>query len=321
MDPTAAGNMWTIMKARFVSILIVAAAVSPFIMLHFAPIQEGDFPVSHHRLRPGQKAIFESPLVCIVVTTFNIEDYVERSLQSILQQTYPIFQVLVIDDSSTDSTREKIYNFVQSDRRFRLLHLNHNTAGGTGQPTNIGLDSCSEDAEFILIADGDDWMERDALESLLLDATQRGSDLVFSDFDTFTQQDYSHGCNGVDLDGGHLDLYNRTSIEYFCDGIPSAVWPFKFTKAYDRHQFKLLPTEQLFNVNTHTPVLRLSPVPWRKLYRRSFIEVFRLRFPEGDYFFEDNSFHWTTAFYANRISKVDRVLFHHMRNRKVSFLH
>ncbi|KAL3784647.1 hypothetical protein ACHAW5_003837 [Stephanodiscus triporus] len=202
------------------------------------------------------------------------------------------------------------------DHRFHLVHLKHNTAGGTGQPTNIGLDSCSKDAEYILIADGDDWMERDALKSLLLDARQFNSDMVIADFDTFVQQEYSSGCNEKDMEGSSLDLFNRTSIEHFCDQIASSLWPFEFMPSYDLDQFEKLPTERMINFITHPDVLRISPVPWRKLYRRSFIERFGLRFPEGDYFFEDNAFHWKTVFYARRITKVDRILFHHMRNRE-----
>jgi glycosyltransferase involved in cell wall biosynthesis len=199
------------------------------------------------------------------------------------------------------------------------VELKHNTAGGTGQPSNIGFDSCSEDAEYIIIADGDDWMERDALELLLSDARRFHSDIVFSDFDTFSQQDYSHGCTGTDMNGSHLDFFNRTSIEHFCDKKPTELWPFVFINSYDREHFQELPTEHLFNFITHPAVLRVSPVPWRKLYSRSFIESVGLRFPEGDYFFEDNSFHWMTTFYARRITMVNKVLFHHMRNREVSF--
>ncbi len=244
------------------------------------------------------------PLVCIVVTTFNVEDFVERSLQSILHQTYPNFHVLVVDDASTDSTRDKIDQFVQSDHRFQLLHLKHQTAGGCGQATNIGLDSCSKDAEYILIADGDDWMERDALKSLLSEAIRFRSDIVIADFDIFLEQDHSPVC----FDGSSLDRFNRTSIELFCD--------LEFELSYDLDHFGKLPAERLINFITHPKVLRISPVPWRKLYRRSFIERFGLRFPEGDYFFEDNAFHWITVFYARRVIKVDRILFHHRRNRK-----
>ncbi|KAL3784648.1 hypothetical protein ACHAW5_003838 [Stephanodiscus triporus] len=269
--------------------------------------------------RPPPMDLLDSeigPLVCIIVPTYNVEEYVERSLQSIRHQTYPNFQVVVVDDSSTDLTRDKINKYVQSDQRFRLVHLTHNTAGGAGQPTNIGLDSCSKDAEYILIADGDDWMERDALESLLFDARRFHSDIVIADFDIFIQQDYSSGCNGTDLDGSSLDLFNRTSIEQFCNETASAMWPFKFTSSYDSVHFDTIPTEQVFTFFTHPSVLRTSPVSWRKLYRKSFIERFGLRFLEGDIFFEDNAFHWMTVFYARRITKVDRVLFHHMRNRE-----
>jgi len=293
----------------------------------------------------------DGPLVCIVVTTYNVERYVVRALDSILQQTYKNFEVLVVDDASTDATPAKVNLYADADPRFRLLGLTQSTLGGAGQPTNIGIDSCSDEAEFVLIVDGDDWMERDALSSVVSHALRFHSDVVVADFDTFEQDDSStildqaeDGDDGAGGDGTNLpgylggkgtytytatvDLFNKTSIELFFAGsngegseskhAPSRQIksPFIFSPSYDRQHWEKVPSGVPFNVLTHPRILRVSPVPWRKLYRRGFINGFGLRFPEGDYFYEDNTFHWLVMGHASRVSKIDRVLFHHRRNRK-----
>ena len=62
-------------------------------------------------------------------------------------------------------------------------------------------------------------------------------------------------------------------------------------------------------------LLRISPVPWRKLYLRQFLEGNKIRFPEGAYFFEDNSFHWNVMLKAKSVSVLDKVLVHHRRGQ------
>jgi hypothetical protein len=62
-------------------------------------------------------------------------------------------------------------------------------------------------------------------------------------------------------------------------------------------------------------IFRISAVPWRKLYSMDFVRRHSLRFPEGDYFFEDNSFHWITTLNAQRIGIVNQVSCFHRKGR------
>lgn len=284
----------------------------------------------------------DGPLVCVVVTTYNVEKYIDRALESILRQAYRNIEVLVIDDASTDETPARIAAHADSDPRVKVIRLMQGTLGGAGQPTNIGMDSCSEGAEYVLIVDGDDWMERDALSSVMSSALQYSSDVVIADFDTFEQDESStllhmdkgdgggsrNWVSGASGMPGHpggkgtytytatVDLFNKTSIELFFNHVSETPAPFVFSPSYDSQHWEKVPCNVPFNVLTHPRVLRISPVPWRKLYRRDFIDGFGIRFSEGDYFYEDNAFHWLTLSHAARISKVDRALFHHRRNRK-----
>ena len=62
-------------------------------------------------------------------------------------------------------------------------------------------------------------------------------------------------------------------------------------------------------------LLKISPVPWRKLYKRSFLMDNNLRFPEGDFFYEDTPFHFMVTLKAKRISFVDISLYYHRVSR------
>jgi glycosyltransferase involved in cell wall biosynthesis len=111
------------------------------------------------------KNIVESgaPLVSILVPVFNVERYVSQALESIARQTYSNLQVIVVDDCSTDGTREIVEQFCQRDKRFQLIR----------NPTNLrivkALNKALEHARgaFIARCDGDDVMAPDRIEQQL----------------------------------------------------------------------------------------------------------------------------------------------------------
>ena len=83
----------------------------------------------------------------IIIPNYNKEDYVEETLNSIFNQTYKNFEVIVIDDASSDNSIEKIKKF-----DVRLFHTNRKMAGGA---RNVGLDNATGD--YILFLDSDDY--------------------------------------------------------------------------------------------------------------------------------------------------------------------
>ena len=76
----------------------------------------------------------------IIVTAYNIEDYIEQCLDSVAVQTLRDLEVLVVDDGSSDSTPEKIVEFCASDPRFIPVLLPENSPGGVATAANAGLD-------------------------------------------------------------------------------------------------------------------------------------------------------------------------------------
>ncbi len=91
--------------------------------------------------------------VTIIVAMYNIAETLEKTLQSISEQTYQHWEALLIDDGSTDATLEIAQGFAQKDDRFRIIQVNHS---GVSEARNRGLAEAKYD--WTLFLDGDDWI-------------------------------------------------------------------------------------------------------------------------------------------------------------------
>ena len=101
-------------------------------------------------------------LVTIVVPTFNVEKYVQRCLDSIINQTYDNIEVIVIDDGSDDSTLEAIDKIRRKDSRITLIKQNH---FGPNEARKRGVELAK--GEYLMFVDSDDYLDENAVEVLV----------------------------------------------------------------------------------------------------------------------------------------------------------
>ena len=101
------------------------------------------------------------PLISIVVPVYNVEDYVDLSVQSMVEQTYEHIEILLVDDGSTDTSGERCKNWSEKDARVRYIHKEN---GGAASARNAALDVCR--GELITFVDSDDWIDADFIEVL-----------------------------------------------------------------------------------------------------------------------------------------------------------
>ena len=218
------------------------------------------------------------PLVSVVMPVFNVAPYLDASIISVLNQTYKNIELIIVNDASTDNGLNIIKMFEQQDSRIRVIDLEFNTLGGAGIPSNIGVDNAK--GEYVAYADSDDILDKYAVENMLQAALTNKADIVIADFCNFNDE-----TRIIDI-------------------------------AYDKKYWKDLPVNTVFNPKEYSKVFRLSPVPWRKLYKRSFLENNNIRFPEGDYFYEDNPLHWFVLAEASKVILVDKVVAYHRMGRE-----
>lgn len=68
------------------------------------------------------KDLNKNPKVSIIIPAYNIEPYLERCLESVRHQTYKEFQIIIVDDGSTDQTGQIADSFAERDKRFHVIH-------------------------------------------------------------------------------------------------------------------------------------------------------------------------------------------------------
>lgn len=114
-----------------------------------------------------------SALISIVIPVYNVEGYVRRCFESVTNQTWKDFEVIVIDDGSMDKSGEICDEYAQKDTRFKVFHQSNQGIGKTrlgGIKKAVG--------EYVVWADADDWLEPSLLERLVKCIREKKSDIV-----------------------------------------------------------------------------------------------------------------------------------------------
>ena len=113
-------------------------------------------------------------MVSIIITAYNVEKYLEITVESCLNQTFNDIEIIIVEDCSTDSTPTIIQDLMNKDTRIRLVQNDKNY--GAGQSRRNGLDNAQ--GEYFLLLDGDDWIETNFIEELYNKAIETDADIV-----------------------------------------------------------------------------------------------------------------------------------------------
>ena len=101
-------------------------------------------------------------VVSVIIPAYNVEKYIRRGIESVLNQTYPYIELVIVDDGSTDNTGNIIEEYAKTDRRINFV-----------KQTNQGVSVARNKAirmskgEYIVFLDSDDWLELDTVEFLM----------------------------------------------------------------------------------------------------------------------------------------------------------
>jgi glycosyltransferase involved in cell wall biosynthesis len=103
-------------------------------------------------------------LVTIVMPAFNRENFIAEAINSVRNQTYPHWKLVIVDDGSTDNTVHIAKRLAQEDRRIEIIELSHS---GEANARNTALSHADSKTEFIAFLDSDDVWDSDALQTLI----------------------------------------------------------------------------------------------------------------------------------------------------------
>jgi len=130
---------------------------------------------------------YPKDLISIIVPIYNVYPYLRLCLERIENQTYPHFEVLLINDGSRDNSKDICLEFVEKDNRFKYIEQQN---AGLSAARNTGILNAT--GEFITFIDGDDFVEPNYLEELYVTALKNDSEIVVGSYKKFNEEDNNY---------------------------------------------------------------------------------------------------------------------------------
>lgn len=132
------------------------------------------------------------PRTSVIVPVYNVKAYLPKCVDSVLAQTDPDLELVLVDDGSADGSGPLCDQLAQGDSRIRVIHQENRGLGGA---RNTGIEAAK--GEWLLFPDSDDWLEPEALERALSAGESAGADMV------------CFGFRSVDEEGRELALFRE----------------------------------------------------------------------------------------------------------------
>jgi len=125
----------------------------------------------------------KNPLITVIIPVYKVEQYLEKCLDSVINQDYPYLEIILVDDGSPDSSGKICDEYAKNDKRIIVIHkLN----GGLSDARNVAIDLAL--GEYITFVDSDDFIEEDYISTLLNLAQKHDVDITVSPFLYFKQR-------------------------------------------------------------------------------------------------------------------------------------
>lgn len=186
-------------------------------------------------------------MISIIVPVYNVEYFLPICLKSISQQTYKDFEVIVVNDGSTDNSGSICEEYIKTDNRFKVYHKQN---GGVSSARNYALDKIQ--GEWVYFCDADDILYRNALETLIINFDENVDSTM----------------------GGYIRIKPQENI-------------LEENTLYEEINMSVEETLHDF----YKPKYNMyNGYIWNRLFRRSIIEKYHIRFREDIYIKEDGLF-------------------------------
>lgn len=115
-------------------------------------------------------------LISVIIPVYNVEQYLNQCVDSVLAQTYPKLQIILVDDGSIDNSGKICDEYANKDNRISVIHQKN---AGLSEARNAGYNYAK--GEFVSFIDSDDWIEKDFYHKMIGLIVRDNSDFVYCD--------------------------------------------------------------------------------------------------------------------------------------------
>lgn len=220
----------------------------------------------------------KTPKVTLIIPAYNVDRYIGRCIESLQRQTFQDFELLIVDDGSTDRTGDVADKCAERDIRIEVIHTENQ---GAPAARNTALDRAR--GEYVHFIDADDWVEPAMLENLVAEADEHQLDLLIAGF--------------------YIDTYYGNADQHTSElkSQPSQI--FASQDEFRTAAYRLFDTNLLYT-------------PWNKLFRRSYLESIHARFKPT--FWDDFPFVLDVIRDIEHVGVTEKAYYHFLRLRAES---
>ena len=159
------------------------------------------------------------PLVSVIVPVYNVEKYLNKCVDSIVNQTYKNLEIILVDDGSPDNCPQMCDDWAEKDSRIKVIHKEN---GGVSSARNTGLDKAN--GEYISFIDSDDYIDKDMFKTLL--------DKDYSSYD-LVEYGFTSDKKSVNTDSFENDIILNNTEECILNLIKGIINPSVCDKLYN----------------------------------------------------------------------------------------
>ncbi len=210
--------------------------------------------------------------ISVIMPVYNADDYITQAIETVLYQTFSDFELICVDDGSTDKSVSIIKSFMKKDERIKLIEMSHI---GISTARNKGL--LKSNGEYVIFLDADDFYENNLLEKLYNTAKEQDLDIVATGF----------------------DLYDNKKARYIKSPEEEHGNIYAHDAVVSKNEF---PDFILQSTTGYV---------WNKLFRSAFLKEKEILFAPELYVFEDVFFVCCALSLANRVARIWETLVHH----------
>ncbi|MCB2293950.1 glycosyltransferase [Clostridium algoriphilum] len=205
----------------------------------------------------------------IIIPAYNVEKYIKKTINSLIAQTKKGFEIIIVDDGSTDNTLKVISECIE-ENNLDYCKVIQKANGGVSTARNEGIEAAK--GKYIMFLDGDDYVDKDTVEHIYKNIDEVGKDVLF------------WGCNIVDENGSVLQNYSDV---------------------YKLKQKNMTGTEALNNMINYKNMWLYTG---SAVYRKEFLSLYNLRYKEGCANGEDQEFTIKSLSRAKTVAFIDKTL-------------
>ncbi|WP_442596719.1 glycosyltransferase [Neobacillus sp. D3-1R] len=221
-------------------------------------------------------------LISVVIPLYNVEKYMEKCIDSVLNQTLSSIEVILVDDGSPDSSGDIADSYLEKDSRIKVIHKEN---GGLSLARNEGIQAAT--GKYIIFIDSDDWVDKNLLKKAYDRIEETNSEICVFNVIRIHEDSKETIVQGKDMDE-EIDI-NSYGVENYINS------------------FMLNPKSHRYSA-------------WNRLYNLQFLRENRLFFePNNEIHSEDMLFNLECCLYLEKVCSIkDPLYFHLLRSGTIS---